>query len=139
MANIYGFGPKISVYPAATLNAQNPFATPFILENQGRLPIYSIHIEARFIDVVDSAHVHMSSTGRFIEYSPRNPLPILGSGKKTVVQLPQMVAWHLPILSATAEAFVDFRPCFYRKISERGFTFVMVKSASGELVWLPLD
>jgi hypothetical protein len=35
--------PRVSVYPDKTLNPDDPFQTPFILENNGYLPIHDIH------------------------------------------------------------------------------------------------
>jgi hypothetical protein len=35
--------PRVSVYPGKTLNPDDPFQTPFILKNDGYLPINDIH------------------------------------------------------------------------------------------------
>ena len=35
--------PRVSVYPGKTLNPNDPFQTPFILKNDGYLPINEIH------------------------------------------------------------------------------------------------
>jgi len=34
--------PRISVYPGTSLNLRNPFQTPFMIKNDGYLPLYSI-------------------------------------------------------------------------------------------------
>jgi hypothetical protein len=128
--------PKISVAPSYTLDPNNPLFTPFILINEGRLTIHSIAVSAYVIDVKTESNFEMDHIMTRIVDSFS---PSLVSGKSTTIGIPGNWGFLRPVSSATVEIVVYYRPSFWPSRLKQSFRFQMIKTASNERLWLPVE
>ena len=50
-SSLYFLRPRISIYPGESLNWHNPFSTPFIIKNDGYLPVLDLHYSLKYEDI----------------------------------------------------------------------------------------
>lgn len=134
LAGYYTFSPKIFVYPASSLDPKNPFKTPFILENESLFAIYSVQWAAALTNVLDSAASRMNHV-RTDSYMSR--VTSLYPHRKTAIEMWMPIAFHYPILTATAVIEVRYRPKFYTRKVQETFRFHVATNSVGEAIWLP--
>lgn len=133
---IYAFAPKISVVPNFTMNPQNPFLSTFILSNDGRLPIYSVEYSSAIIEMKDVGGNYMKNVG--IGYKTSR-ISVLDSGERQTIRLGgSIMPVKPPVLQATGEIIVKYRPSFYFKTITQSFRFMFVVNERGEISWLPI-
>jgi hypothetical protein len=132
--------PRVSVHPSSILNPNDPFQTPFILKNDGYLPIHDIHhsISLESVEVgqtlrrvysgVDETHIPRLAPSRSSTISL----------KPFIDLLKQTVGISLPPKSVTsAEIYIDvsYRPYLTPYTFTDRIRFKADISSTGEYVW----
>ena len=127
---------RISVSPAITLDPKDPFSTPFILSNDGALPVYSIQIGCWYDHIRWASGFDFSMTnGELRDESAF--LKSLGPGRRTTIEFSHAFTWDksIPIISADVTIAVHYRPMFLPWEKAATYHFQIKKTSSGELLW----
>lgn len=135
LSGALSFLPKISVTSSGPLDSLNPFSAPFIISNDGILPIYSvnIHIYPRNVRDASGAEVILKQGIK----SSNPPIPIMAPGEKVTLGLPFPFIFQAPLISADIEYVVIYRPDWIFWHQCKQFRFGLTKNSSGSYIWLP--
>lgn len=135
---IFGFlfliYPRISVYPGTSSDAYGPFQTPFVVKNDGYLPIRDI----QFSLTVDVAKVPMPNWD--ISNNTINILPViipkLSPNKTSVVA--SHLFMKLPPVVTHAEIHINlkYKPYLVPFVFTYTTRYTTDKTASGTFIWL---
>lgn len=137
------FFPRFSVSPGQSLDNSNPFATPFLIGNDGYLPLYEVKMlrlgdELEF-EVSDVNKLKLPPPGTALDsttvyYTPRldpsehaavmckHPVPNAGMGKLSAAAIRIRLSYRV-------------YPFSYRK--QTSFRFVAEHAADGSIQWFP--
>ncbi len=126
------FLPRLSVSSDATLDPSDPFATPFVLHNDGYFSVRSVGIFCG-IPKAEAAGSKMSGLGvtspdlQNKEIAPDRPIEFL---------CPQL--WKLPdpFTSAQLEIYVRFKASLFPQ-SMKCFRFTTTTDSNNNLRWFP--
>lgn len=132
--------PKIGISAASSLNPNNPFATPFIIKNDGLLWIKNIQYfcglyQLKYVDG-SIAERHAQGDVRFTHPSLASP-KIKANVSATVFCDFGELGSHGPITSGDIAIIVSYRPAFVFWQREQRQRFSTLKSADGVLSWHP--
>lgn len=129
----YTFASKLSVLPSGTIDASNPFATPFVLKNDSLLRINNVRPHRLIIRNINKHTMKIN-----VELvAPA--IPYLASGETTTFTLPvaELIFANHPINYINIEIgvyyYLAFIP-FYQK--EKIMRFVTFESKDGKLQWI---
>jgi hypothetical protein len=134
----YTFAFKISINPSGSLDPSDPFATPFILQNDSLLWINLIEYNFSIRKIDTANYVVIKGIDIF---PPINtpPIPYLSAREKTTIILPfrNAIIIPAPITYADIEIVVSYYPAFisFHK-KEKRMHFVAIKSINGTLHWV---
>lgn len=125
----YAFSSKLSITPSGSLNPSDPFATPFVLQNDSLLWVNLVkpyHCSLRKITTED--YLVFQGIDTAIDAPP---IPRLDPGESTAFFLPfrTVIILRAPINYADIEVVVSYYPAFipfYKK--EKRVRFVTIKS-----------
>jgi hypothetical protein len=132
--------PRVSVHPGSILNPNDPFQIPFILKNDGYLPIHDIH------HALSLENIEVGQTLRHV-YSgvDETHIPRLAANRSSAISLKpfidllkQTVGIVLPPKSVTsAEIYIDlsYRSYLIPYTFTDHFGFKTGVSSTGEYVW----
>lgn len=130
----YNFAVKLSILPSeSSIDASNPFATPFILKNDSLLRIYNIKPHRLIIHKVNNRSCNLNIN----LIAPA--IPKHESGEPTSFSLPvtEFEFNDSPINYLNIEIIVFYYPAylpFYE--DEKHARFVTIKSKDGNLHWI---
>jgi hypothetical protein len=139
MANVFlAWNSRLSVTSLSSLNPLNPFATPFMVTNDGYFPVYT----ARFACMIEK-----------IEYEPLSPddtttiqhnrlrLPAqsigrIGAREARTIQCQLGIGRPSPITAIDLVIQVCFRPLLLPWDFHQQQRFVTAKDSSGQIHWI---
>ncbi|WP_316348622.1 hypothetical protein [Desulfuromonas acetoxidans] len=142
IVSVLGFAfliyPRLSIAPGQTIEKLNPFYTPFILENDGYLPIRDISFTCGLGSVIlqNSDKPNFSNFGIQIAGTE---IPNLRPGKKTSIPFNRVFSKDMPIKSADITVIVSYKSSWLPISFTDTQSFKTSLNYSGELVWTPND
>ena len=134
--------PRISVYTGESLDPHDPFATPFIIKNDGYLPIRDIHYSItpkniKFLTPGRGQATIMGETDNvFIIVPLVKKLPLLGTNKTTAIFLPLPTEKPIDVKSADIYINLVYKPYLVPYTFSERHSFVTTVKKTGEYVWL---
>ena len=132
--------PRVSVHPSKILNPNDPFQTPFILKNDGYLPIHDIHHSLSLENVEVGQTLRHVYSGIDETHIPR----LASNGSSTISLRPfidllkQTIGISLPPKSVrSAEIYIDlsYRSYLIPYTFTDRIRFKADISSTGEYVW----
>jgi hypothetical protein len=148
------YRPKITVTPGGTLNSKSPFATYFIVQNQGALPIsgirYITHLTA--LSTAGSSNQVISTAEQNVSVIPQmkslesyslsvhyaqvqiNPYSSVSTNQISTNQVAATPTYPLAALLLSFD--VSYEPKFFGKRTDTLY-FVAVMDVDGNWQWLP--
>jgi hypothetical protein len=139
IAAYYELKPRISVTPSRLMESNNPFSAPFIIKNEGHLPIHSVtfRIASLLMQPIEGGKVIIpNNTYAYKEYFL---IPILESGESVTTGLPD---YYSVFILKTKISYVDidfvviYRPDYWPLTVEKHFRFGLSKNPDSWM-WLP--
>jgi hypothetical protein len=127
--------PRISVSSAASLEPHNPFATVFIISNDGYFSIHDATFRCVILNAEDESHARVIAP-QGIQPTNLN-IPEIGAGEKSTHACPWPFKFETPMLSADLIFLVSYRPSLIPWRQEKAFRFGTAKNKDGQLIWLP--
>jgi len=133
---VYSFLPKVSLSPGDRLDPRNAMRGPFILKNEGCLPVYNIQIEYKDIDLLDAAGNRGDSFSA--SHIMGTEVKRLYSGESSFMDVEKMFKTNIPTIEARVTMRISYRPSliFWRR--SRIYSFEAKKTSSGEFNWYPI-
>jgi hypothetical protein len=132
---LHSYGARISVFPYSTLVPNDPFATPFIISNDGLLPVYNVQVTENLIYVEDAHGMRATN----VQMGGIGNLGSLSSGRKTAISHYRYLPFATPFKSASIAEIVSYRAFLSFKRSDVTYKFIMVRNVSGECLWIPTE
>lgn len=136
LATLYVFFlPRLAVGPSSSLSPSSPFATPFVLTNDGYLPIYDVDFSCVPYSIA-------RSTGelRFENVEMIGPTPhprVVESGEKVTTTCYVMFDFESGTDSADVSILVRYKPFGIPWRQEKRFRFAAMRDSSGNPHWFP--
>lgn len=134
-ASFLTFRTHLDVGPQDVINPMRPFATPFILENKGELPVCSVALTTH---IADMTYENGSTLNNGNVVYADDQFPFIDGGQSTSVWLRFPFTFPSPIKSGTVSIVVKYRPLLWFQYREQRFLFHMDTNAGGQLVWLKM-
>lgn len=131
----YTFSLKLTIEPKESLDASDPFATPFLVRNDSLLGVYSINLKTGIREVYAKG-----SDNRFSEFATMTdvpPIPKLDPGEPTTFFITFPFKTPSPITSADVEIMVSYRPVLLPFKRKKSLRFVTAQAKDGTLHWIP--
>jgi hypothetical protein len=132
---LLSFLPQVSVRPEGRLEPQNPFSTPFVINNSGLTSINDVTFVCRL------RHAINDKGGKIIAYE-KGVRPFgfkisqITPGESSTVGLP--FTWiGGTTVSADFDFTLEYRPSYYPLKKLATFRFATARQHDGTLVWLP--
>ena len=131
-SSLYFLWPRISIYPGESLNRYNPFATPFIIKNDGYLPVLDLHYSLKYEDIElksgSTLHENASALIARITELKGDRSHAIFLGRSTKIPPDQVKA---AIIFFT----LSYRPFLVPYTFTEGIRFKTEMKATGEYVW----
>jgi hypothetical protein len=129
---------RISVSSSEALNPSDPFSTPFVISNDGYLPIKETLFSCGFRNVSYTAVDIDFSKGVESQYAAP-PIPTIGGGEKTTAWCfnPTETGMFGDIEQAEVDIVIRYRPAWLPWGQEKRARFLAVSGKDGKLYWLP--
>ena len=128
--------PKPTVASSAALNPADPLSTPFVISNNGSLPMHDVSFRCVIRNLESESH------GRFV--APAGAIPTdfvirtMHSGESATVGCPfQWMKLTTPLAAGDIEIVVVYRPDWWPWRREKPFRFATARYSDGTLHWLP--
>jgi len=140
LVGIFGFlflvYPRISLHPGESLNSHDPFQTPFILKNDGYLPIFNIDYELNPEEIKDMRRNRiiggtirgMSNMKNISKLNPNKTSPLFIS--RTIVMPPDSIQY------AVIQISIKYRPFLVPFTFSEKIRFKVERKNTGEYIWL---
>jgi hypothetical protein len=126
--------PNIAVSTSQSLDPKDPLATPFVITNNGLLPIHSVEILFGINTITTPPPWNQTVKNLSLGYA-KPPLAVLDAHEPKTFWCPQAIKFPVPINLGDIAILVSYRPTFlfWRKKAER--RFVTEKSQDGTIYW----
>lgn len=125
----FSFSPKISVEASYPMESKNLFTTPFVISNDGILPIHSVSHTV----IVRNAVNEIGGTVIIPKgYKPIDLMPVLQPGEKSTTGIPNPFG---NIVSGDIDFVVTYRPSFIPWRQTKIFRFGGSKESDSKLIW----
>jgi len=131
----YFFTWRISITPGATLKNSDPFATMFILQNDGQFSIYDIEFSCVLNDVKYGNNVELS---KILSHIGTFNVPILDANAKTSTPCYLSFGTSHPAMRADVTLFVSYRPSFYPFRRTKSFRYFATLKDDNTYAWIPM-
>lgn len=136
--------PRISVSASAALNPSDPFSTPFVISNDGYLPIRDVEFLCRLTDVnarppginLSFENISVQGPDQFLGDKNQQTRDIAAGGHATTKCNLSPLFPVMPIENADISITVIFRPAFFRSQKAKYFRFVTARGSDGQLRWI---
>ena len=140
LVGIFGFlflvYPRISVYPGESLNSHAPFQTPFILKNDGYLPIYDINYFLNIEKFEDYLNFTKIIGTMSLAHGMRS-IPKLGSNKTSALTIEHAISMPNDFVKfAEIHISIKYRPFLFPFSLTENIHFKTERKNNGEYVWL---
>jgi hypothetical protein len=152
---IYGLSPKISVQSHGSLDPNDPFSTPFIITNEGTLPIHNVSSNYMVNNIKG---VGVGEEEKICDTCPKilgiggfgsedtEPIATIEAGEKTPLFVGAMkltkpnggVIDTAIATNAEIVITVKYRPDWIPWRQERQWKFMSTANVEGQLVWVPV-
>jgi hypothetical protein len=126
--------PRIYVYPGTSLDLSNPFKTPFIIKNDGYLPIQNIHYELNVVKV--TTNVGFLSRNNVLKFAdtiynlnPNRSSPIF-------ISIGARFGENIYITYADIHIVLTYTPFWVPYTITDNIRFKTMRKSNGEYVWL---
>ena len=130
---IFWLAPDISVVPETPVS-ENPFSTPFIIENSGRLSISNVQASCLISHQIFQNNVNQTNDSS-VAYM--EPIGHLRHGDRRSLTCHNPVEFNMSPISADATLTVTYNPPFTWFQRKLRFRFQTVKQSDGMLRWEP--
>jgi len=127
--------PRLSVSPGESLDPYEPFSTPFIIKNDGHLPLFNVNYSITLNNMEDINHSHYI-IGKIPGISKN--IPKLSPNKSTTIFINKMIDAP-PNFIKYAEIYVNVTYKLYNIIPytfTENIRFKTEKKANNEYLWL---
>jgi hypothetical protein len=131
--------PRLTIDPASTAEKHNPFYAPFVLKNDGYLPIREIEFAYDLGQVTLQGRSHPLIKNSLIDSGADISIPYLRANKSTTIQLQVINNRDAPIESATINVHVSYKPTLFWFRFNETQQFKTYLNSQGELIWIPAD
>jgi hypothetical protein len=136
--------PRISVSASAPLNPSDPFSSPFVISNDGYLPIRNVQFLCRLSDVnaqppglnLSFENISVMGPDRFLGDKSQKIRDIDPGGQATTKCNLSPLFPVMPIENADIAITVVYQPAFYRSQKVKDFRFITVSGSDGQLRWV---
>lgn len=131
------FYPKISVYASSSLDPQSALLTPFVISNDGNIPINDVQYrlgvqEIRFTNgqkMIGQPNFTSSFSG------PGNSVAKISPDEKFTILSPLQFNPSGIVAFADIAVIIDFNPAFLPFKMHKVFRFITSTGADGKLYW----
>lgn len=133
------FFPRLSVSPDANSDSSNPFATPFILHNDGEFRVYSASVVCYVASAATAKRAEMDALG-FTSFGLE--FQQIGPDKSAEFVCPQAFIANWPFTNAFMEILVSFKATgkatgFPKSWTKKCFWFFTTADKHNALRWFP--
>lgn len=127
--------PKVSVSAARLLDPQAPFSAPFVISNDGYLPVHDITFRCvvRYVEHADRGRVIVSPHG----ITSGQVIAVIDPTEKSTVACPFPFFSQSPIIGADIEFVLKYRPDWLFWHREKRFRFGLAKDKDNQFHWFP--
>ena len=137
IVSLYSFTfTRISVRPSVTVIKTNPFYTPFIIINDGYLPISNVKFSC-FL-----RHVNASGGNKSIPKETQSIgnifVPKLYAGQSASMSYKFIINPEATIISAEIDVIVTYKSLLMPFTSSYSQGFKAIHNLNGELIWTPI-
>jgi hypothetical protein len=131
--------PKISVSPATSLDMKNPLLTPFIISNDGNIPINNVRFKlgVQKISWKDGKKITLEPNFSSHFLNPNDTVSELLPAEKYSVLSPLTLEGKDVVEFADIAIIVEFKPFILPIKMTRTFRFITTKSSDNKLYWYP--
>jgi len=138
LVGIFGFlflvYPRISLYPGEALNSYDPFQTPFILKNDGYLPIYDVDYSLNVEKMEDINHNTFTNCTFLWN---KNRLPKLNPNKTSALFINRTIKEPDNFIKfSEVHVSVKYRPFLVPFSFTENIRFKTEIKNNGEYIWL---
>ncbi|MDQ3749668.1 MAG: hypothetical protein M3367_11780 [Acidobacteriota bacterium] len=128
--------PRVSVSSNESLDPSTPFSSPFIVSNEGLLPIYDVEFQC---DIKNVEAMNNINLGGFNTVGTAKIIPIINPAGKETTQCAQglFAPTSGQFENADVSIVVSYRVYWIPLSQTRKFRFVTRKDKSGQLHWFP--
>lgn len=127
--------PRISVSQTQALDPTDPFSTPFIVENQGPLPMMNVVVNCALGNTSAGAWQMMMGDSDIFQMSPEQHFKEVLPGERGTIPCGYRFAEKVNYSDVTL--IVSFRVAFTLFHMERKFRFVTALGQDRNLYWFP--
>jgi hypothetical protein len=128
----YAFSTKIAVEPSPPMEAANLFTAPFVISNEGVLPINSVTFHIIIRNAVNEiGGTVIAKNGKGMQ-PISHLIPSLQPGEKSTTGIPNPFG---NIVSGDIDFVVTYKPLFSPIEQKKVFRFGGSKESDGKLVW----
>jgi len=142
---IVGFGitvltvfPRISVSNLEAIDVLDPFSTPFLISNDGYLPLYNVEflVAIRRLERIGGGGITGTDDFQSKFTTPDFSAPIFRPTEKFSLYAGRIVKAHNSVSFADIAIVIEFRPMLWPFRRSSQFRFVTQKGADGKLYWM---
>ncbi len=135
LLSLLSLTPRPTVSPMPVLNQKNPFSAPFIISNEGWVPLKDVRVESQILEMEDSNH-NRFTVASMSRYTP--PAARIEPGEKHSVPLAAVSIQGVRILRADVQLIVRYRSAWVPIFEKTNtFRFVLSVTSGGAYHWLP--
>jgi len=128
--------PDISIIPNTSVDSQDPLQTPFVITNEGLLPIHDVEIKWGMKDKMGSStQGTIKISGMMWRAEP--PIPILYRRESKTYFPSGIIEFKFPVDIGDIFISVSFRPDFILWKQKKNYRFSLVKDKAGKTRWYP--
>ena len=128
--------PRLTITPGITVVKLNPFYTPFVLSNDGYLPIKEIEFTCG-LGGVTLRNNKQPTFSNFGVQIANTGISSLSASESTSIEFNRIFNQEMPIASADIEVLVSYKPFLVPFRLSKSQRFKTMLNYNGELVWTP--
>jgi hypothetical protein len=132
VVTLYSLSARVAVSSDSPLDPNDPFSSPFTVENLGILPIYEVHFACTLKNVKwqDGGVINIRTR------TDADPIKQINAGEATTTFC-RFLPYRAKIKGADIEVEVKYRPAYLFWSKGSSFRFGTVKERDGTLRWVP--
>ncbi len=126
--------PRPTVSPTTPLNPADPFSAPFVISNEGFVPLKNVGVECQSLTMETENHLRVVNVG-FKRFVP--PAGIIGTGEQHAVPLGSISISGVSVIKADAELIVHYRSAWVPLFRKTNIFRFVLAGQHGKYRWLP--